>query len=86
MNLIFTEPGWEDYLFWQETDRRVLKKINALIKECTRSPYSGAGKPEQLRQNLSGWWSRRITEEHRLIYRVDDENLWIGNCRYHYSR
>ncbi|HEY9196900.1 MAG TPA: Txe/YoeB family addiction module toxin [Mucilaginibacter sp.] len=84
MKIIFLEPGWEDYLYWQTTDKSILKKINALIKEIERSPYNGSGKPEPLRHNLSGWWSRRINLEHRLVYKAEDDAIFILQCRYHY--
>jgi toxin YoeB len=85
VKLTFHSTGWDDYLYWQVQDRKVLKKINGLIKECSRTPFTGTGKPEPLRGELSGWWSRRIDQEHRLIYRVTDGNLEIAQCRYHYS-
>ena len=84
MKIIFDERAWEDYLFWQETDKKLAAKINALIKDCSRSPFSGLGKPEPLRGRLSGWWSRRIDQEHRLVYRVEGETLQIAQCRHHY--
>lgn len=84
MKLIFIEQGWNDYLHWQLTDKSILKKINSLIKEIERLPYEGTGKPEQLRYNLLGWWSRRINLEHRLIYKIDDNQIVILQCRYHY--
>jgi len=84
VKLVFAEQAWEDYLHWQATDRTLLIRINELIKECTRTPFSGRGKPEPLRGSLSGWWSRRITQEHRLVYRVEGESLLIAQCRYHY--
>ena len=76
--------AWEDYLNWQLTDKTVLKRINMLIKECLRTPFEGKGKPEGLKGNLSGYWSRRITDEHRLVYRVYDERIHIIQCRFHY--
>ena len=76
--------GWDDYLFWQEQDPKMVKRLNALIKDCTRSPFTGIGKPEPLRGQWSGWWSRRITDEHRLVYRVEGGALQIVQCRYHY--
>ena len=76
--------AWEDYLYWQTIDKNVLKRINMLIKECLRTPFEGKGKPEALKGNLSGYWSRRITDEHRLIYRVYDERIHIIQCRFHY--
>ena len=84
MKLVFAEQAWTDYLHWQSTDRALLARINELIKECARTPFSGRGKPEPLRGTLSGWWSRRITQEHRLVYRVEGESLFIAQCRYHY--
>lgn len=80
----FTADGWEDYLYWQIQDKQILKKINKLLKECQRDPFLGTGKPEPLRNELSGTWSRRITEEHRLVYLVYDEEIRISACRYHY--
>ncbi|MFY7890202.1 MAG: Txe/YoeB family addiction module toxin [Spirosomataceae bacterium] len=85
MRLVFLDGAWEDYLFWQQTDKAMLKKINSLIKEIQRTPFEGSGKPEPLRYNLSGWWSRRINLEHRLVYRVDDDELVILQCRLHYD-
>lgn len=86
MKLIFQENGWEDYLYWQSADRQRLKKINALLRECLRTPFQGTGKPEPLKGEFSGWWSRRIDQEHRLIYRVIDNGLEVAQCRYHYER
>jgi toxin YoeB len=76
--------AWEDYLHWQQNDKSVLKKINALIKESMRTPFEGTGKPEALKENLSGFWSRRINLEHRLIYRVKKDAIYIAQSRYHY--
>jgi toxin YoeB len=76
--------AWEDYLYWQATDKKQLKKINALIKQCQRAPYEGIGQPEQLKGNLTGWWSRRIDIEHRLVYKVEDAKLFILQCKKHY--
>lgn len=84
MKLIFDERAWEDYLYWQAHDAALVLRINELIKECLRTPFSGRGKPEPLRGSLSGFWSRRITREHRLVYRVEGERLLIAQCRYHY--
>lgn len=84
MKLVFAEAAWEDYLHWQSTDRKILKRINALIQETARSPFTGTGKPERLKHALNGWWSRRITEEHRMVYRLDDDSLLIAQLRYHY--
>lgn len=83
MNLLFTARAWSQYLEWQETDRKALKKLNALIKECQRTPFSGMGKPEPLKGELSGFWSRRIDQEHRLVYRATQTALEIIQCRYH---
>ena len=84
MRLLFSEQAWEEYLFWQAHDRKTLERLNTLIKETSRNPFQGIGKPEPLRGDFSGWWSRRITQEHRLIYRVADGVLQIAQCRYHY--
>ncbi len=84
MNLTFTDEGWGHYLYWQSQDRKTLENINALIKECQRHPFEGTGKPEPLKTNLRGYWSRRITREHRLVYAVTDQGLLIIQCRYHY--
>ena len=85
MNVLFTEAAWGDYLYWQAEDKKTLKKINELIKEIKRSLYEGIGKPEPLRHQLQGYWSRRIDLEHRLVYRLDDrKTLVIIACRYHY--
>jgi toxin YoeB len=83
---IWSDRSWEDYLYWQKQDKNVLKKINALIKDIERSPLDGIGKPEPLKHSLSGWWSRRIDEKHRLIYRVEKTNLEIAQCREHYEK
>jgi toxin YoeB len=85
MQLVFTETAWADYQWIQDRDRKLLKRINALIRDVLRSPYEGIGKPEALKANLSGYWSRRINEEHRLVYRVTDADLVIVACRYHYE-
>jgi len=84
MRLIFTPRAWEDYRHWQDNDAKMLDRINTLIKQCSRTPFTGIGKPEPLRGSLSGWWSRRITQEHRLVYRIADDALWIAQCRWHY--
>ncbi|MDH4410126.1 MAG: Txe/YoeB family addiction module toxin [Verrucomicrobiales bacterium] len=86
MRLTWLPGAWEDYLHWQATDRKTLSRINELIRDTLRSPFSGVGKPEPLKSNLSGWWSRRITQEHRLVYRVDGDLLIILQCRFHYDR
>ena len=84
MNLVFAKDAWEDYLYWQQTDKNKLKRINLLIKSCLQDPMNGIGKPEALRFDMSGFWSRRIDTEHRLVYKVDEKNLIIIQCRYHY--
>ena len=88
MKLVFSDEAWEDYLHWQTSDRNTLERVNALIKECQRTPFTGTGKPEPLKADLKGWWSRRITIEDRLVYRVSgkgrDQQLEIAQCRYHY--
>ena len=84
MNLIFSDNAWEDYLYWQKTAKKILRRINGLIKEIKRSPYEGAGKPEPLKHALAGYWSRRITDEHRIVYKVTDAGLLIAQLRYHY--
>ncbi|QTD54820.1 Txe/YoeB family addiction module toxin [Parasphingorhabdus cellanae] len=88
MKLAFSEKAWNHYLYWQDKDRKTLKRINALLEECRRHPFEGTGKPEPLRGQLKGWWSRRITQEHRLVYRVRGEGgaqvLEVAQCRYHY--
>ena len=84
MQLTWNSRGWEDYLYWQQTDKQILKRINELIKDCLRQPFSGIGKPEPLKENLRGYWSRRITDEHRLVYKVQNNQLIIEQCRYHY--
>ncbi|HEY5297243.1 MAG TPA: Txe/YoeB family addiction module toxin [Verrucomicrobiae bacterium] len=84
MKLMFAEQAWEDYLFWQQTDKKTTRRIHELIKDATRNPFSGLGKPEPLRHALAGFWSRRITEEHRMVYRVAGNNLLLAQLRYHY--
>ncbi|MCE5329163.1 Txe/YoeB family addiction module toxin [bacterium] len=84
MNKIFSNTAWEEYLYWQTEDKKVLKRINELIKDIERNGNIGIGKPEALKHELSGFWSRRITEEHRLIYSLDEENVYIVSCRGHY--
>ncbi|UKH22957.1 Txe/YoeB family addiction module toxin [Actinobacillus pleuropneumoniae] len=86
MKLTFSSNSWEDYLYWQKTDKIILKRINSLIKDIQRQPFEGIGKLEPLKFNLSGFWSRRINEEHRLIYSVEDEAILIVACRYHYDQ
>ena len=84
MKIIFSSQGWEDYLHWQSTDQKLLKRIHELIKEITRTPFQGTGKPEPLRHALGGYWSRRINDEHRLVYKVEDDAVLIAQARYHY--
>ena len=84
MNITFTEKAWDEYIYWQTQDKKFLKKLNALIEEVTRTPFEGTGKPEPLRHELAGFWSRRISDEHRLVYRIKDGTLEIVQCRYHY--
>jgi len=84
MKLIFAEHAWQDYLYWQRTDKRLLKRVNLLIQEIQREPFEGIGKPEPLKHGLSGYWSRRINDEHRLVYKVEGDALLIAQVRYHY--
>lgn len=84
MKLIFSEQAWEDYLHWQAIDKKTLQRINKLIQEITRTPYTGTGKPEPLKHALSGYWSRRINDEHRIVYKVSDDAVLIAQLRYHY--
>jgi toxin YoeB len=84
VKITFSENAWAGYLYWQTQDKKFLKKLNALIEESSRSPFTGTGKPEPLKHELAGWWSRRITDEHRLVYRVRDGALEIAQCRFHY--
>lgn len=86
MKIAFSDQGWEDYLFWQETDRRMLRRINQLIRDIQRSPFQGIGKPEPLRHQLAGFWSRRIDEEHRLVYWITEAAVEIASCRHHYHK
>ena len=84
MKLIFSEQAWDDYLYWQKTDKKLLERINTLVKDISRSPLAGIGKPEPLKNALSGYWSRRINDEHRIVYKVADGSLLIAQLRYHY--
>ena len=84
MKLTFSEHAWEDYLYWQKTDKKVIRRINLLIKEIQRTPFEGIGKPEPLKHSLSGYWSRRITDEHRIVYKVTEYSLLVAQLRYHY--
>lgn len=85
MRIVFTPHGWDDYLFWQTSDRSTLKRVNRLLEDISRDPFAGIGKPEQLRHALAGAWSRRIDEEHRLVYLIDGEDIVVVQARYHYS-
>jgi toxin YoeB len=84
VKLVFAGEAWEDYLYWQQQDKRMVKRINELIRETMREPFSGIGKPEPLKHALSGYWSRRITDEHRMVYRPEQDALLIAQLRYHY--
>ena len=84
MRLIFADAAWDDYLYWQQQDRRMVERINKLIKEAQREPFAGIGKPEPLKHALAGYWSRRITDEHRMVYRIDGDSMLIAQLRYHY--
>lgn len=84
MKLVFAEGAWEDYLYWQQQDKQMVQRINKLIREIQREPFTGIGKPEHLKHALSGYWSRRINDEHRIVYKVEVESLLIAQLRYHY--
>ncbi len=84
MRYIFSERAWDDYLYWQKTDRKTLNRINALLKEVARTPFSGTGKPEPLKYALSGYWSRRVTRQDRIVYRVEGDAVLVAQIRYHY--
>lgn len=84
MNLIFSEHAWEDYLYWQKNEKKLIKRINGLIKEISRSPHTGTGKPEPLKHALSGFWSRRINDEHRIVYKATADSVLIAQLRFHY--
>lgn len=85
MRLTFSARAWEDYLYWQKTDKAMLKRINTLIKETCRNPFTGIGKPEPLRHGLAGYWSRRVNDEHRFVYKAENDRLLIAQLRYHYE-
>lgn len=85
MKITFSKNSWEDYLSWQKEDKKILKRINQLIKDIQRTPFQGIGNPEPLKYDLSGFWSQRIEREHRLVYRVVDQEISIYSCRYHYD-
>jgi toxin YoeB len=84
VKFVFSEQAWEDYLYWQKVDRKLVLRINSLIDEITRTPHTGTGKPEPLKHALSGYWSRRINDEHRIVYKVDEGAVYIAQLRYHY--
>ncbi|MCQ2550042.1 MAG: Txe/YoeB family addiction module toxin [Lachnospiraceae bacterium] len=83
-NISFSEKAWEDYIYWQSQDKKTLKRINALLKDTSRSPFEGIGKPEPLKENLSGYWSRRIDDSNRLVYSISDDIIEVVSCRDHY--
>ncbi len=85
MELVWQSAVWDDYLYWQQTDKKVLQRVNDLLKDALRTPFKGIGKPEPLKGNFAGYWSRRITGEHRLVYQVWDSRLHVLQCRYHYK-
>ena len=84
MNLVFSDHAWDDYIYWQNNDKKMVQKINQLLKEIVRSPHEGIGKPEALKHGLAGYWSRRINDEHRIVYRISGKDLLIAQLRYHY--
>ena len=84
MKLIFSEHAWDDYLYWQRTDKKIAKRINVIIKDIKRNKYEGIGKPEPLKHNLSGYWSRRINSAHRIVYKIEGDSIFIAQLRYHY--
>ena len=84
MKLIFSETAWDDYQYWIKTDKKILKRVNALIQDIQRLPFSGIGKPEMLKHSLSGYWSRRINDEHRIVYKIEGDSVFIAQARYHY--
>lgn len=84
MKIVFSEIAWDDYLYWQKTDKKMVQRINELIKTAIQTPSEGIGKPELLKHGLKGYWSRRITDEHRLVYKIQDDSILIAQCRYHY--
>ena len=85
MKYVFVDESWEDYLYWQNTDKKKLRKISELLKDIARNPFDGTGKPEPLKHKYSGFWSRRIDDEHRLIYKYEDNEIQIAKCRFHYD-
>ncbi|RLD56951.1 MAG: Txe/YoeB family addiction module toxin [Bacteroidetes bacterium] len=85
MKYIFVDESWDDYLYWQKIDKKMLKRLNDLLKEISRTPFSGIGNPEPLKYKYEGFWSRKINKEHRLIYRVENDEIFIAKCRFHYD-
>ena len=85
MKYIFVDESWEDYLYWQATDKKMLRRINDLLKDISRTPFSGIGKPEPLKFKYKGYWSQRINDEHRLIYKINENEILIVKCRFHYD-
>ncbi|PLX19088.1 MAG: Txe/YoeB family addiction module toxin [Salinivirgaceae bacterium] len=85
MTITFSENAWDDYLYWQKVDKKIVKKINKLIKEIQRTPFEGTGRPEKLRYDLAGYGSRRIDQEHRLVYQADNDQILVYSCRFHYD-
>ncbi|MBN2263889.1 MAG: Txe/YoeB family addiction module toxin [Prolixibacteraceae bacterium] len=85
MKYIFVDESWDDYLYWQKTDKRMLARINNLLRDIKRQPFAGMGKPEPLKHKYRGYWSRRIDGEHRLIYKIKDDEILIAKCRFHYD-
>lgn len=86
MNLVFSDGAWDDYQYWQKTDRKILEKINSLIEEIKRTPFKGTGKPEALKYEFSGYWSRRITDKHRIVDKVEKDAIYFVQMRYHYMK
>jgi toxin YoeB len=84
MKLLFSEHAWDDYLYWQRTDKKLLKRVNVVLQDIRRSPFEGIGKPEPLRHALTGYWSRRINDEHRFVYKVEGDSCFIAQLRHHY--
>jgi toxin YoeB len=84
MKLIFSDAAWEDYLYWQQQDKRMIERINKLIKETQREPFAGIGKPEPLKHALADYWSRRINDEHRMVYKIDGDAMLLAQLRFHY--
>ena len=84
MRIVFSEHAWDDYLYWQKTDRKIVQRVNTLVKDICRTPFEGIGKPEPLKHALAGYWSRRIDDTHRIVYKIEGEDLRIAQLRYHY--